>query len=856
MAITFIAPAALSGTTDSTTLNITLPTVVAGDMMLLEYVHRGATAGTIGGAGGTGWTNKLSRDFATATFSAHLYWKRSDGSESGAALTVTGLTNSCAGCVTVYRGVKSTGDPFEAATAEDNASADESHAAITTVTPGAWVGLGVGNSPDVAVTSPSTTSPGALTQRAERLNTTGTDTSYCSNSAEKATTGSTGALTWAISPNGPSASFAWALTPELLAVPVEVGAKVVDTILNVFLTVLLATVPAETLKVADGPVTAELVTIVGDESANPSDSLKIGASGRIELIGLGNPIHVVDGPVTAALVTGEDLARNVGDESLKVADGLVNRFLDPIQTSVSDSLKVIDQTPPTVAMGAMATALEEPAKVGASGFAELIDTGERIRVSDGPVVPALTGADLSRAISDESLKVADVVVNRFLDPLLASASDSLKVQDQTPPSATLTTLGDLSRAVTAESLAVQDLGFVELSRDETLKLADSLTASITPEFALGVAEGLKVVDQTPPSASLGNLDAGLLAESLKVVDTLTNRTLDPEQASLSEALKVVDTVILRIDPIQTLLSDSLKVVDGPVLPLIGGNLGIAVPDESLKVVDQSPTRRLDPLFLSVQAESLKVVDSIVSAIDPELVSVSEALTVVDTIIGRTLDPEQTALSDSLTVVDTILGPTLTPEITSLSEALRPADGPVQATIAGPGEVQISSDSLKVVDTVIGTRLDPVQASPSESLKVQDQTPLVSLATGVLITAEALKVSDSASARLDPLQSSALADGLRVSDSVSAFLTTLLASIPAEALHVVDGPASGSVGILRAVVQDEALSVRDGVVLVFIGTPIPESYCLVSADIMWVTVAADSVYAVVTLTDDAVFWVVL
>lgn len=213
MAVSFVT-FALSGTTDSTTLNITLPTVQAGDVMILEYTHRATGTGTLGGAGGSGWTNKFTRTYNT-TMSAHLYYKRCDGTESGTALTVTGLTDSCAGCVTVYRGAKSVGDPIEAGTSEENASANETHAEITTLSPGTVVVLTVANTPDLSVSSQTTaTSPGALTERAARLNTTGTDTSIAHASAEKATAGATGAATWSQT-NAISASFLYAIGPAL-----------------------------------------------------------------------------------------------------------------------------------------------------------------------------------------------------------------------------------------------------------------------------------------------------------------------------------------------------------------------------------------------------------------------------------------------------------------------------------------------------------------------------------------------------------------------------------------------------------------------------------------------------------------
>ena len=78
--------------------------------------------------------------------------------------------------------------------------------------PGAWVVLVVVNSPDLAVTPQTCTSPGALTARAERLSTGGTDTSIAHASAEKATAGATGAFTWAQT-NAASGSWAYAIRP-------------------------------------------------------------------------------------------------------------------------------------------------------------------------------------------------------------------------------------------------------------------------------------------------------------------------------------------------------------------------------------------------------------------------------------------------------------------------------------------------------------------------------------------------------------------------------------------------------------------------------------------------------------------
>jgi hypothetical protein len=220
MAVSFVSNA-LGASNSTTSFSITLPTTAAGDILILEFTHRGTGDGTIGGtsvtSGGLTWNIKHSQLYATSTFSGKTYWTRATGNHSGQTVTGSGLTNSCAAIVTVYRGALASGDPLADATivGEDNASGNETQAQITTATAGSWVVLVVANSPDVAVTSQSCTSPGALTLRAERESTGGTDTAIAHASAEKATAGATGAFTWAQT-DGISGSWAYAIKPAPL----------------------------------------------------------------------------------------------------------------------------------------------------------------------------------------------------------------------------------------------------------------------------------------------------------------------------------------------------------------------------------------------------------------------------------------------------------------------------------------------------------------------------------------------------------------------------------------------------------------------------------------------------------------
>jgi len=224
MAISFIANAR-GGTTTTTSFSITLPATQAGDILILEFTHRGTGDGTIGGTyTGGAFALKHSQLYATSAFSGKTYWSRATGDHVGETVTGSILTNSCAAILTQYRGVLASGDPLADATivGEQNASGNETQAEITTGTDGSWVVLVVVNSPDLAVATQACTSPGTLPERAERLSTGGTDTSIAHASELKATAGATGALTWTQT-NAASGSWAYAIEAEPPPSSVPIG---------------------------------------------------------------------------------------------------------------------------------------------------------------------------------------------------------------------------------------------------------------------------------------------------------------------------------------------------------------------------------------------------------------------------------------------------------------------------------------------------------------------------------------------------------------------------------------------------------------------------------------------------------
>ena len=90
MAITFIANALGRHSTTTTTFSITLPATAAGDILILEYTHRGTADATLGGThhtGGLAWTEKHDQLYATSTFSGKTLWTRCTGNHSGQTIT-------------------------------------------------------------------------------------------------------------------------------------------------------------------------------------------------------------------------------------------------------------------------------------------------------------------------------------------------------------------------------------------------------------------------------------------------------------------------------------------------------------------------------------------------------------------------------------------------------------------------------------------------------------------------------------------------------------------------------------------------------------------------------------------------
>lgn len=800
MAITFIANA-LGGTTTTTSFSITLPTTQAGDLLILEFAHRGTGDGTIAGTsvttGGLTWTLKHSQLFATSAFSGKTYWTRATGDHSGQTVTGASLTDSCAAIVTQYRGALAAGDPLTAATivGEQNATGNETQAEITTNKDLAWVVLVVVNSPDVNVTIIGATSPVSMPERAERLSTGGTDTSVCHGSAEKATAGATGAFTWTQT-DGVGGSWAYAITPALTAVLAEtlhlsdIGG---GTILFV---------SSGGLHIAEGPATAALAT--GGLTQSLTETLHVTDTATVKLtpllVTLTETLHITE--VVAPTMGG--LSTSTPAETLHLSDVVTTARLTPLLVSLPETLHVADSTP-TASLGSFGTltaALSETLHISGAGVAQLSEVfGEQVRVAD--VVMALMGG-LS-ITATETLHLSDVVTAR-LTPLLASVSETLHVGEAATP-----LLGGLATTAT-----------------ESLHVSETLTISLTPLFAT-LVETLHVSESPGTPSLTGDLARALtetlhitLAGRIEVLGTLrisetVSATLagDLSQA-VSETLHVADSASAFVSPLLGSLAETLHVTEGAtaILPVLE-----ARPAEALHL---SETVAASLGLMAAPTETLHLTDVVTAAGGDLLAAPAETLHVSDTVAASLV------ASGTLTAALTeTLHVTLTGEIQVLGR-IRVSDGDLTVARQDPNDLTAAAlaETLHLTDTPTAARVDFVlvaslaetlhlseavtalrsgayEASVSESLHVADAVEsyagiddpelvhvtetVTAVRTDAALTAsltETLHVSETATLRMGDLVAAVLTDVVHVTEAATASLTPLLRGLT-ETLHVAD-----------------------------------------------------------------------
>ncbi len=350
-------------------------------------------------------------------------------------------------------------------------------------------------------------------------------------------------------------------------------------------------------------------------------------------------------------------------------------------------------------------------------------------------------------------------------------------------------------------------GVAEMIENNGIKIADGpvLAALITDNnLSRAVAdENLKLAESLTVKRDI----TASVQEDLKLADTLTaDRIL--QVSSTAEALRIADTVTAQLDPLQTTaaLTDSLKITDTVTAAFVL----LVDKQESIRIAEEAPVGRLDPIIVAVAQESIRIIDD----------APPSAVVVVDNILTA-------SLSETLKLSETV---TASRDLTaSLQEDLKCSE---TVTAVRQLAVAVADESLRIADTVTG-RHDPIVAAPAESLKVvdtvtaernqalngtpnseepthlQDSAPVAQLSPleATVALAEAVRLADGPpTARLDPLLVAAT-ETLKLADTDLTAQRVSTSGVDPEIIRITD-TLTASMSAAAGEPGDESLHLRD------------------------------------------------
>lgn len=443
------------------------------------------------------------------------------------------------------------------------------------------------------------------------------------------------------------------------------------------------------LHLADGPPTASLSPLI--PAVNPSESLKIAASGQIDLYGTGVQVRMADWSAGSGAFIGMEALG--GPESVRMTDTL-GAGIDLFPPALSEAFVCKDDH--------WENAAEQSSVEG-------------LKVVDGPPLAVLTPIS-AQVVPDEALKLAEAL-SAAIDPELgAPGQEALHVQDQVLPAL------QLAQSVAQEALKISDLAL------PAMDLIASPSEAVRPSDA---ANG--ILDLIPP----------VLTESGRLADTLSALENPLQGNPTAEAVHVQDAAFTGND-LSTIVqpTEACRMADtalAEVTPLVR-----QVPDESGKLSDAPQAQETPLLQAQASLDSLKVSDSASGQLDTLLGTASESLKVQDAASGSTDALVALVVPEGLKAQDwasqsaaglsnsDISAPTLL-------EGLKVQDSAATslALSAGP------SEGASIQDDALG-QLDPLLAqAPSEGVSPDDLDP-ESLGDYIFATAsEALHLREQA-----------------------------------------------------------------------------------------------------------------
>lgn len=789
--------ATTNGTTATASPVVNLPASVSkGDTLFV--VFRCAVAGAIGWPDAN-WNELVDDSPDASDDQIGVAWKKAVGNEGGTTITLSsgnGKFSAVAYCI--QDAADPTVRPPELSTVATGTSAGQPDATACTPTGGAkdylWLTFETMEGEQTGVT----TYPSNFTLGQSGLANSGTAGAVTTNTtiaaaARQQNAASQDAGAWSIAgtlDDWSAYTAAFYPAAEDLSASISESTRVFERIVGAAIGVALSVgigVFGELPKLAD--------TVQAAMSPPPFLSATIGEQPDLREWVFGASIGAPTTTLSAGLMEG-----NVFH--------LLDQFGD-LYASVSENLKISDSVTVDRTGPIEAAPIETP-KADDGGFVELIGLGNPVKITDGPVIATLsTGNNLAVNFS-ENIRVADGPVTASYAVIEASLTEIIKAADSgevelskdetVRVNDTLTTFINPEQTALGEDVKVADTVTAALtgsgaSLTETVKLSDTVQVTLNPEQA-SFTENVKVAD-TP--ATLLNPEETNPAEIVKVADTVT-LTLNPEETSLIENVKIADTVQVSLNPEQTSLIENVKIVDTSSQFI---NPEETSPAESLKVVD---TLSVSINLASELTENVKVTDSVQTLLNPEETSVTESLKISDEISAARIDAGALAatLSEDVKIADT-LDVTITPIFATATEDLKVTDE-LSVTIT-PIFLSVAQETVKVADTNLQVSITPVSASISESLKVVDNLT-VTITPIFASPGEAAKASDSVFASITP-EFVTVQEDLKVSDSISVTLSPE-ETTSEEPVKISDAVSVARInaGTLAATLGDEVVKISE------------------------------------------------
>jgi hypothetical protein len=225
--IEYIASAVPAGN-PTTSFTTVIPTVSVGDVLLLDVLNGGSTADPSvndNDVGGNAWEKLLS---ATSLIrNASVWWKRATSQSSGKTITASGMTNSSAGVLNVYRNCVGFRPPFQREEGNNHLATVKTRSGIIPTVNKAMICFSIFSAGQNSATAQACTAPGVLEKRSEKISSGGLDCTVSHSSDLKILSGLTGPFTWAQT-DALTLTIVYALIPEppLITFPERLGWRI------------------------------------------------------------------------------------------------------------------------------------------------------------------------------------------------------------------------------------------------------------------------------------------------------------------------------------------------------------------------------------------------------------------------------------------------------------------------------------------------------------------------------------------------------------------------------------------------------------------------------------------------------